>query len=69
MLFCLLCIYRVRLYSDNKYYWLMMASIGCLLVEAAAIVWIRLGKEFNGFVIFLFNSLSQIVPLKRKFYD
>ena len=46
--YSLLCIWRVTFISDNKYYWLMMMSVGLLLIETAILLWLRAGKEFRG---------------------
>jgi hypothetical protein len=48
MAYSLLCIWRVTFVSDNKYYWLMIISIGFLLIETAILLWLRAGKEFRG---------------------
>lgn len=48
MAYSLLCIWRITFVSDNKLYWLMMVSIGLLLIETAILIWLRAGKEFKG---------------------
>jgi hypothetical protein len=49
MAYSLMCIWRITFVSDNKYFWLMMISIGFLLIETAILLWLRAGKEFRGY--------------------
>lgn len=46
--YMLLCIWRVTFVSENKYYWLMIVSVGFLLIETGVLLWLRAGKEFRG---------------------
>jgi hypothetical protein len=50
----LLCVWRVAYITANGYYWLMLISIGFLLVETGIVVWLRCGKEFQGSVLVRF---------------
>ena len=63
MLFSLLCMYRVRINTDNKFFWAMMLSMLFLMVETAAIVWVRIGKEFRGFQPSILFFLCCVLPV------
>ncbi|CAF0912561.1 unnamed protein product [Brachionus calyciflorus] len=60
--YMLLCIWRVTFVSDNKYYWLMIISVGFLLIETAILLWLRAGKEFRGILPSVLLFLSCVLP-------
>ena len=49
--YSLLCIWRVTVISANNLYWLMLISVLLMLIETAIVVWLRTGKEFEGWVL------------------
>jgi hypothetical protein len=62
MAYSLLCIWRVTYISENKFFWLMMISVGFMIIETAILVWLRAGKEFRGILPSVLFLLTCVIP-------